>query len=418
MRPGRSSEAAVPQTGAHSAGAGAAGDATCALSCPHDGIVAAIIYGASADCNPDSGHSGSTFKLQRTLGTGGLVSKEQEKLPDIRISSVGATSIYVMGTVNGVSSRMLIDTGCSDTLITPTIWGQMQPQPPLEPESRNVVLADGTVRPALGACTVQMQMDGIVVQQRVVVTEVIDSVMLGLDFMEDHKMVIDMGSHLVRINGRTLGMSVVYVTNRQARCSRVQLAETTVLEPNSRTIVMGYTSKALGVGTHMVTPLSRMPGKQPVLVGKVLVRGGSRRVPIELLNATDEPVVLQAKTHAALAEPLKGDSVEALVELKEEPLKPVTTEGKQALPEELERLVQGAAVPMTDEERDQLRAVLYKRQQAFQLEGDNMGRTNLVQHDILTEDVNPIRQALRRIPIGQKEEARAEVQKTLEKART
>ena len=69
--------------------------------------------------------------------------------------------------------------------------------------------------------------------------------------------------------------------------------------------------------------------------------------------------------------------------------------------------------PMTSTEKEEVQQMLYRNQQSFMLEGEKLGRTDLVKHDIKTTTDKPIRQPPRRFPIHQREEGEKQVQEML-----
>ena len=70
---------------------------------------------------------------------------------------------------------------------------------------------------------------------------------------------------------------------------------------------------------------------------------------------------------------------------------------------------------LTEEERQQLYAVLLEYAQVFAEESDDFGRTDKIKHTINTGDAMPVRQPVRRIPPFRREEARRLLSDMLEK---
>ena len=147
----------------------------------------------------------------------------------------------------------------------------------------------------------------------------------------------------------------------------------------------------------------KSPGGKCLLVGRSLVEGGSSRVLIDMCNPTEEDIVLHRDTHAALIHPVELEG-----ELKDE--EPSNTKGpiggyvrrvaqEEALPKELQELCKGTQYELTKKEERQLQDVLNKNKDVFQLEGDLLGRTNLIEHEIVTEGP-PVRQPPRSFPMG------------------
>ena len=87
---------------------------------------------------------------------------------------------------------------------------------------------------------------------------------------------------------------------------------------------------------------------------------------------------------------------------------------RESLPEELQRICEETQYELTREERRQLSGLLAEHQGVFQLQGEPLGRTHLVEHGINTTGP-PIRQGPRRFPIGLRDEGEKQIQEMLEK---
>ena len=85
------------------------------------------------------------------------------------------------------------------------------------------------------------------------------------------------------------------------------------------------------------------------------------------------------------------------------------------LPPELETMVKAIEVPLEQGEEAEVRRMLARKRNAFMLEGDRLGRTDLIEHEIHTTAQIPLRQPARRFPIHQREEGEHQVQEMLEK---
>ena len=57
--------------------------------------------------------------------------------------------------------------------------------------------------------------------------------------------------------------------------------------------------------------------------------------------------------------------------------------------------------------------MLLRNQDVFKMEGEPLGRTSLVKHDIKTTTEQPIKQRAHRLPIHQREEAKRQVEEML-----
>jgi hypothetical protein len=335
----------------------------------------------------------------------------------VEVKGVSARTVCVRGFVQGVGCELLVDTGCSTTIVSKRVYDLISDseRPCVEVCWLSIQLADGSRKPVFGKTNLAIQIDGVCVRQDVLIAEIMDSVLLGLDFFRDQHVTLDMGRGLMMLKGREIALVDKMAT--MSSVSRVRIAQTTMVPAQSRTIIPGITEDSLAVGNWVTEALSdRCPGGQPVLVARGLFSGGTKYVPVEVLNVSDEDVVLRKDTHVA-----KVELVDA-IDTATIPVDPVVLtvdvshETPQVeLPEELQSLVDRVQVEMTDEERKLLVMMLHRNRGVFMTKGTPLGHTHLVEHDIVTTEPGPIRQSLRRIPFGLRDEAQKEVESMLTK---
>ena len=73
------------------------------------------------------------------------------------------------------------------------------------------------------------------------------------------------------------------------------------------------------------------------------------------------------------------------------------------VPEALHEMISRIEFDVDNDLEEKLEQLVMKHRNVFALKGDPLGKTNIVQHSIRTEDVLPIKQAPRRVPIHQEE---------------
>ncbi|KAJ8019120.1 hypothetical protein HOLleu_42497 [Holothuria leucospilota] len=153
------------------------------------------------------------------------------------------------------------------------------------------------------------------------------------------------------------------------------------------------------------------------MLAKVLVDPSREVVPLRIMNPTDRPITLYEGT-------VVGGCHPAEVLGRVEPATTRTSEAKkipepsQNKPDELEihlhTLMNKSCTGLTQGEAKQVRKLLADNGDVFARFKGDLGRTDLVQHQINTGDARPIRQAPpRRLPIHKKEEAEKELEKKM-----
>jgi transposase InsO family protein len=84
------------------------------------------------------------------------------------------------------------------------------------------------------------------------------------------------------------------------------------------------------------------------------------------------------------------------------------------VPPEIQKLISEAEEDIADDQRQILTNLLLEKESVFKLEGQPLGRTDLVKHEIYTGDSLPVKQPVRRPPIHWRETAELELQKMID----
>ncbi len=330
--------------------------------------------------------------------------------------------MYIDGCVNGVTTSILIDSGCEVTLVSSKVFDKIpdSQRPYLQNCNFQIELPGHIKKDVLGTAEVNIDINGKEYKQKVAITDAIDIVFLGVDMMRKY----DIYPRPAR-DELYIGDEKIHVNCQREmshRCCRVKLLEDVVVEAGTRVIVPGLATKPLGDSLWLTEPLNKPPGNQPLMVARTLVKGGSRHIPLEILNPNEHDIVLYKNTHTALLQSVSlTDSEPISVDDESETIKVYhakeqqTTLSDVTLPTEIEKVYEGVQVPLSETEKLKLRNMLYEQREAFANEEHPIGRTNLVKHDVVLTDPMPIKQPPRRVPIHLRDETDKEIQSMLEK---
>ena len=146
-----------------------------------------------------------------------------------------------------------------------------------------------------------------------------------------------------------------------------------------------------------------------IVVARTVTKGDEHHCQLRVLNPADEPQHLKAGTIIAQA---KAVDVLNTPSTETSPILP-QVDLPDYLVEMYERAVNEGQ--LSTEVAQQLKELLLRNIDVFAKNDNDLGRTSLVQHVIITNDAAPIRQPLRYIPIGQQEEFDKEIAPMLEK---
>ena len=165
-------------------------------------------------------------------------------------------------------------------------------------------MANGDPVYMFGITSMPVQILGRTYPIEVIAVDLLDDVLLGTDFIRRYKLVLDFNLDELRIKGLRIPLYNRKLEDEtKPRTCRVIITHQMAIEASSRVLIDGKAVHPVAKGTHMVVPLTRPLGKQPILVAKTVVNGGNQHIPIEMLNPTEQDIMLYKDTNAALLTP-------------------------------------------------------------------------------------------------------------------
>ena len=323
------------------------------------------------------------------------------------------------GYVEDVEITFLIDTGANITIIRPEVYYRIQEceRPQLRDKKIAMVMADGKPLSSKGQGYFKISIgsdgDCTEVQHEVWVADIEIEGILGYDFLRKYDCTLEVGKGEMKFQEKS--------AKSQASCCRVIADMTVSIPPRTEILLPGRIVN--GIGEAMMEPTARFAQQHnDMMVAKVLVDTRNEQVPVRILNLSDQPARLYKGTNIATCEPVD----EVIIEDKNEKLRTAVVQThngtaverqteKATVPEHLEDLFTRCSKHLDDEQREQLSALLLRRQDVFASSPEDMGKTEVYKHKINTGGAKPIRQPARRLPIHQRKEADAEVNKMLKK---
>jgi len=137
-------------------------------------------------------------------------------------SSTRSADVYLPVTIRGKRTLALLDTGCE----TSVVGRRLVPDANLEPTSNRLFAANRTVIPLLGQLDVNFTVNGHRISTKVVVSEAVHVLILGIELLTSHKCRWEFGRGMIEIDGRMLQL--------QSRCTsqrvfRIYSKEETVI---------------------------------------------------------------------------------------------------------------------------------------------------------------------------------------------
>ena len=293
--------------------------------------------------------------------------------------------MYLPVQINGIHTDMLIDSGATASLISVEVFNQMVNQPILKPVKGEMVAVNGMNLKTHGVCDFDVIIGGFCYSVRAIVAELNTSGILGLDFLSDYECAIDIKQKCIVLDGKRIRCDM----KGKIGCYRVSLMETISLPPRHEMLlscqINDYCHDIKGTG--IVEPSDDFHKKSNVMIGRTLATA-DENVPVRIMNPLNEEVVVYKGTIVGQFEQVNGDSNKVDLKRKQ----------KSVLPDQLEELVMQASVNLDEQQCKSVRKTLLEYQDVFALTDEQLGRTEVVKHEINTGSAKPIKQRLRRLP--------------------
>ena len=321
------------------------------------------------------------------------------------VLSVVGGSPSVVGKIQEKAINFLVDTGSAITIVSSSAsaWlnlGDME----LKTVPYDVRVADGQVLNVHGQCELEITLGPLKVSHLVVVADISQEAILGMDFLSEHECKIDLPRSLLSVNGIEVNMwreneTVPSVCRVALKCDELIPANHEQLV-SARVIRRGSEARY-----NIVEPSSLFRDRTGIMLGRSLVDISSGSLVIRLCNPSDEDIELKGGMTLGVCEPI--------VECIPGPSPEVTVNnvgiGDQAnarggLPPKLQDMLDRSSVNLTPDQVARLKHVLLQYCDVFVGEDGTLGRTDYVKHKIDTQGARPVKQKLRRTPMHLHEE--------------
>ena len=229
---------------------------------------------------------------------------QDKKEPDksVKVSGVQNSGLFVTAFMNGQLVTCLIDTGATLTIISRKVWeGMVRRTSELTSFGQVISTASGNPIDVCGRTTVRLRIAETHCVMEIIVADIENEAILGLDFLRELSCRIDVAKCTLTIQGQTMKLdSVSYVG-----CSRIIVSETVHLPPRSEKIIKAtMVDSPIGDGGLCIIESSEsFMEKGSALVAKTLIHSQGK-VPIRVMNVTDEYCNIYSGTNIARASPV------------------------------------------------------------------------------------------------------------------
>ena len=311
-----------------------------------------------------------------------------------------------------------MDTGAAVSLLSRALWERVKPDgAELQPGiSRQLVSVDGTPLQICGSAVVPVQLADRTYDINIVVAEGLTTeAILGLDFLEAHLCILDLGRRTLSFDGCNTIPFRAAPTNKPTIPLKVSLVESICIPATSELEIMAHVS---GLQGSQACLLEQAQYKRlPVRVARALVTPTVGGVPVRLLNPAPHQVTIYKDTTIAIMEPVDSLSICSIPteSTSSTSIASPAVNVPQQTRERLTHLAFSKSNTLSSTQSEQLFALLMSYGDIFAENADDVGRTKHTEHRIDTGTNPPIRQTPRRIPAARKEKAHILLQDMLRK---
>eukprot|EP00731_Ephydatia_muelleri_P035359 Em0116g11a len=266
--------------------------------------------------------------------------------------------------------------------------------------SKSVVTADGSSLEMLGQVTLSVEIGGLVGLHPILVAKSLtQECILGADFLVAHGCVLDYTTKTLLAGGNAVLMEDTCI---QEQCE--------MQVPVSLTLGEGLCAVAREEFCGLLEPEPLFMERHGLAVAHSISRNKNGVTMIQIMNPN--PTAIRV---------LKGEKVGKFHSVDESKcvcvLSGSSPEVGSRSQESLESIITSLvcdAEDLSSEERKQLKELLHRFSDVISLSDSDIGRTEMIQHHINTENAKPVKQAPRRLPFHHLKEVKKLVESMLD----
>ncbi|UYV61797.1 K02A2.6-like, partial [Cordylochernes scorpioides] len=245
----------------------------------------------------------------------------------------------------------------------------------------------GDTAPIEGELDVDIRLGGTRFDHIVLVADIEDEFILGMDIIREHGFTFDPTQGILRLGDESFVLST-----EGEKCEGVRLfaCENGCVSGNCEGVIMTVAEAPLGSGVGLIEPTC--DARQNLLVARAIVKTADKKVPVRLANVFPNGISIRKGDFLAVCSPISRIATTEGTNCQSR----VNRVGQTKLEIDLKDL--------TEDEARMARAFIKKNQDAFSTGNGKLGRTDLVQHKIYTGNARPVRQPPRRVPMAKRDE--------------
>ncbi|KAG1925231.1 thy-1 membrane glycoprotein [Pimephales promelas] len=265
-------------------------------------------------------------------------------------------------------------------------------RPPLQSSIVETLLGVGPGEvPVLGEAKVPVSINNRQVVVDFLVADIEgNEVLLGHPFLTQAEARLDFGKHRIILFGEEVPY---FHPETVPKSHAVRVARTVVVEAGQKYLAKGnvYFCRE-AQGDMMLSPTKGFVEKHRVLIARALVNAQATNIiPLRFFNPGNKAETIKEGAIAGLLQPVEALSPSSVPIAADFPVRP------PAVPEHLQELYAQSSMGLNGREKLELSNLLCAYESVFSMGPGDLGRTSLVQHDIITRPGPPVKQSPRRM---------------------
>ena len=294
-----------------------------------------------------------------------------------------ANTAYLPVEIDGMKRWCLLDSG-SQTTIVPSWVVQGYP---LQQSEKILTAANGSEIRIAGETTLSIVLGELTILTKCLVTDFVDEIMLGLEWLEENQCIWNFGHRTITIGDCTFSL---YAHRPTWNVRRVILSEPVRMNPLSEQDVVAdvvFSSLSPSV-CDWVTQASEP--KKGVRIARTLVDNKTSQVRLRMINTN--------KDEASLPKGMPLCRLEEALVVSDVSEQPADSSERDC--SHIDALLNTVDDSVSEDDVERLRKVLVDNAEVFSTGDFDLGCTSKVVHRIDTAGNKPVRQALRRQPLS------------------
>jgi len=207
-------------------------------------------------------------------------------------------SLTVLGTINGNSCEITVDTGSNISIVRPDLLSGVNPDL-IQPVHSCIRTVTGERAPIHGKGQVELGIGPLVIPQELWVADIQDQCILGLDFLHPNECQVNLRDQLLTIGKHEIPLKRSSSVSTDQACLKAVLVQEVCLQPLSETVVSVKVDGAQSYTVGMLEQVEIPPHLDGLLVARTLVDLSKGSIPMRVLNLSHQQRIVRKGTQLA-----------------------------------------------------------------------------------------------------------------------